>query len=473
MIFGDDSAGLINGASAGADLLDGGAGDDRLFGGAGQDLMMGGDGADILVGDWQQDDFAGGDADTLEGGAGADVLYGGAGADRLFGGDGDDVLRGDATAVAMAGGLEVVTDGGIPMSAAPGDDFLDGGDGDDQLFGDAGRDTLMGGAGNDMLAGGDGDDTLTGGTGLDSLNGGAGDDTYVFGMGDAVPQAMTDTIHDTDGKNRIRLDGVALNDMFVSRSSVAGSQSWGLSYGLQTSVDGVISGSNVILIAGGQLGRTIDTLEVAGQTINFEAYVGQNMTSVMQTSATGNGQYLLGGARNDALTLTKNDGLVVAGRGNDTITLGGARNVVKIGKGDGDDVVAGVVLSASGAGLTMPGSNAILFGSGIGASDVQVSTVGGGALGMTLCLGMAAATRCAVVPGLTSCSVMRAMTSLMAAQDRTTSAGAPGMTRWSPTALTIWMGALGMTFTASRCRHRLGAPTLPLALSMMAWATTH
>ena len=390
LIIGDDSAALINGVTAGNDFLDGGADDDMLFGGAGQDDLVGGDGKDILVGDWQQDDSAGGGADTLDGGAGDDVLYGAAGDDHLFGGAGNDVLRGDATAIAQVGRTEVELDQWAPISAAPGDDYLDGGEGNDQLYGDAGDDTLMGGAGSDTLVGGDGNDTLSGGGGIDNLDGGAGDDTYVFGLGHSVPTTTADTIHDNQGKNVIRLDGVALSDMGISESGVPGSQSWALQFGLQTGTDGKLYGSNVVLIADGQVSHTIDVLQVGGQEIDFESYIGQNMQSVMQTSATQDGQYLLGGARNDTLALTMNDGVVVAGRGDDAITLGGKGNVIKISRDDGNDVVKGATPSTSTP--SPSGGNAIQFGSDIPASDLQVSTVGDGAVLVKVAKGNASVT---------------------------------------------------------------------------------
>jgi len=392
LIFGDDSAALIQGDAAGNDVVDGGSGDDMLFGGAGQDWMDGGDDNDILVGDWQQDDGKGGGADTLMGGAGNDVLYGAAGNDQLFGGAGDDVLRGDATVVAHTNGVEVELDDNAPVSADAGDDDLDGGAGDDALYGNAGKDTLIGGEGNDHLYGGDGNDLLQGGTGADYLNGGAGDDTYVFSLGDSVPEVngdgllTTDTIVDTNGKNVIRLQGVALSDMGITKSGVAGSQNLILQYGLTAGSGGQLVGSNLISISGGALNHTVDALEVDGQTIDFETYVGQNMQSVMDSTATQDGQYLLGGARNDTLSLTKNNGLVVAGRGQDSITLAGTGNVVKLSRGDGNDTVSASAATSEGSG------NAILWGTGIAASDLQVSTVGNGAVRVQVTNGNASVT---------------------------------------------------------------------------------
>ena len=102
------------------------------------------------------------------------------------------------------------------------------------------------------------------------------------------------------------------------------------------------------------------------------------VTARIRVRATQDGQYLLGGARNDTLALSMNDGVVVAGRGDDAITLGGKGNVIKISRDDGNDVVKGATPSTSTP--SPSGGNAIQFGSDIPASDLQVSTVGDGAV---------------------------------------------------------------------------------------------
>ncbi len=83
---------------------------------------------------------------------------------------------------------------------------ITGGTESDRLYGGDGNDTLKGDVGDDYLEGGQGDDQLIGGAGADTLNGGAGNDTYEFNG--AFGQ---DKIRDTDGTNRIIIDGAELN----------------------------------------------------------------------------------------------------------------------------------------------------------------------------------------------------------------------------------------------------------------------
>ncbi|WP_294260888.1 hypothetical protein [Propionivibrio sp.] len=123
----------------------------------------------------------GNDSD-LTGGDEADHL-GMAGNDRLDGGKGNDYLEGNA-----------------------GSDILTGGEGNDTLLGGSGIDILEGEIGNDLLIGGADADVLTGGKGNDRLEGGLGDDTYEYATGDGY-----DTIKDSDGLGRIKIDGAVLD----------------------------------------------------------------------------------------------------------------------------------------------------------------------------------------------------------------------------------------------------------------------
>ena len=202
----------VLGGAADGGVLNGGPGDDQLTTGvdtSGPYVLNGGDGQDRLYGDDGMDD--------LNGGAGDDQLYGGnevaEDGDRLDGGGGEDRLYG-------GGGDDTLTDGdrdGMPGSAAPGSDTLDGGPGRDTLSyrartravsvragvsADAGEtgerddvagiENLVGGAGDDRLVGdrrrnqldgGVGDDTLIGSDGADMLWGGRGGDRLFAGPG--------------------------------------------------------------------------------------------------------------------------------------------------------------------------------------------------------------------------------------------------------------------------------------------------
>lgn len=103
------------------------------------------------------------DDDTISGSAYADVLHGFDGKDKVSGGQDDDVVHGDS--------------------------------GDDRLVGNRGNDTLYGGADVDHLIGSGGNDNLWGG---------AGGDLFIFAV---AASGETDTIHDWESGDRIRLAG--------------------------------------------------------------------------------------------------------------------------------------------------------------------------------------------------------------------------------------------------------------------------
>ena len=89
------------------------------------------------------------------------------------------------------------------MVGNSGADIIIAGKGDDVLVGMAGSDVLEGDDGVDQLFGGADNDTLKGGAGDDVLYGGEGDDVYIWNTGDG-----NDTIVDTEGNNRIIINGV-------------------------------------------------------------------------------------------------------------------------------------------------------------------------------------------------------------------------------------------------------------------------
>jgi Ca2+-binding RTX toxin-like protein len=80
----------------------------------------------------------------------------------------------------------------------------------DLLIGADGADRLFGGRGTDVLLGGDGNDVLDGGPGADFLYGGAGADLYALGW-----DAGEDVIRDTQGANRLTIDGRGAGGAFI------------------------------------------------------------------------------------------------------------------------------------------------------------------------------------------------------------------------------------------------------------------
>jgi Ca2+-binding RTX toxin-like protein len=93
--------------------------------------------------------------------------------------------------------LGVVTNVGITLNGAGGNEDLRGSGAADTIMGVGGNDSLSGNGGADVLAGGSGTDSLAGGLGADSLDGAGNDDTLMGGAG-------ADTLHGSSG-----------NDVFV------------------------------------------------------------------------------------------------------------------------------------------------------------------------------------------------------------------------------------------------------------------
>ncbi|MFE8643837.1 calcium-binding protein [Sphingomonas sp. NCPPB 2930] len=401
-IMGDDATATIGGAAAGDDFIDGGSGDDTMFGGAGSDTIRGGSGKDTLVGDWKNDDNNGAGADTLDGGDGADILWGGGGDDILQGGAGDDVLRGDTTVSASKTVMSFAYDpNSTESSSAPGNDYLDGGDGNDRLYGEAGDDRLFGGSGDDNLEGGDGNDALNGGngddqllggagndileggSGADVLSGGLGNDTYIEGSSDIAMETdqngvlRADTIIDTEGDNTLVMSGTTLENLAVTNVTLNSGISSLVIYDTANNLDQNGKAKNAVTIKDGAISRTISQVEADGQKTDFESFIGSKLQDVVHLDSSKDGQYLMGGARADTIAILNNGITAVAGQGNDNIVLGGSENTIKIKRGDGNDVI-------SGAPGKHASDNTILWGTGIGLSDLTITRAEEGAFCIAL-----------------------------------------------------------------------------------------
>ncbi len=172
----------------------------RSPGTSGSDWITGNGGNDTISG-------AGGD-DILSGNAGDDRIRGDGGSDILYGGAGDDVLEGGAgVADQLFGGAGIdlasyanATTTGIRASlSAPQTNTLDG-------FGDSfsGIEGLEGTTGGDWLGGDSGQNVLRGLQGNDTLYGGEGDDIYELDLShgqDVIVDAryFTEEIIDLNG----------------------------------------------------------------------------------------------------------------------------------------------------------------------------------------------------------------------------------------------------------------------------------
>jgi Ca2+-binding RTX toxin-like protein len=362
-LFGDDLG--LDGVVHGIDTLIGGDGDDQLigngnndylYGGAGTDLLIGDDdrGAETLAGEYHGNDF-------LDGGIGNDELRGNGGDDELYGGVGSDRLLGDTEDLDSRFHGNDKLDGGAGddfLYGHGGDDRLLGGDGVDLLVGGEGDDHLTGGLGNDSLRGDSGDDVLVGGSGVDYLAGGAGNDTYLFNVGDAIATEgnQANVIVDTEGANRLILNGTSINNLSVFNSTA-----------------GYVNfryGDENIVMRGDTL-SALSYIEVGGQAYTQDEFFSA-LSANNQLGSDGNqilngtvaSDYLFGGAGNDSLNGLSGNDTLKGGSGQDTLAGNRGNDTYLFGRGD-DQVT---INSRS----TIDESDTLRFLSDIDVTDVHV-----------------------------------------------------------------------------------------------------
>jgi Ca2+-binding RTX toxin-like protein len=367
-----------------ADVFNGTAGNDSWDGGMGNDTLNGGDGVDTLYG--------GTGSDSLNGGNGADTFY--------FGhGDGKDTIVANSSASAGdklvlgtsldASDMEVKQEGtdvvlrvlgsldsvrlqgylGQTVANRATVRFADGTSWDgaaidrklsttaQNLTGTAGNDFLDGGLGNDTLNGAAGNDTLHGDGGNDLSDGGAGADTYLYGRGDGhdtvVAGAASAGVND-----RVRFgNGILITDIDASRT-----------------------GNDLVLaLQGGKESLRVQNYFgfTASERTRFEfsdgvawdaATIDRKLTATSD-SLTGSAadEVLDGGLGNDTLSGLGGKNVFYGDGGDDSLIGGEGINTYYFGYGDGHDT-----LSASKS-LDLSQVDLIQFGSGITASDIDVS----------------------------------------------------------------------------------------------------
>ncbi|WP_342221179.1 C80 family cysteine peptidase [Candidatus Fukatsuia endosymbiont of Tuberolachnus salignus] len=310
-----------------------------------------------IVGDATNNDMRGDEQNNWqEGGAGDDHLYGLSGNDSLFGEVGNDYLYGGEGNDRLFGGI--------------GNDRLEGEAGDDLLDGGVGHDRLYGGAGNDILLGGTGDDILDGSTGNDGLFGGIGNDTYLYRLGDGE-----DEIEDSEGRNLLRLEGIALADLWLYKKAehlnivIAGREGrqpgliklknhfrpqgtqlatvevTGTSYSIATLMQAIADHYYNTALHTGSPSPVIGT-PLLSRTGNHYIAGGTDKNKVIDTGKTNT--WLRGGPRQDELIGGEGNNWLDAGEGNDYLLggkgddwlLGGQGNdTYTFRRGDGHDVI--------------------------------------------------------------------------------------------------------------------------------------
>lgn len=193
--------------------------------------------------------------------------------------------------------------------------------GDDALFGDDGNDTIYGHTGNDFLSGDDGNDLLIGGNGNDTIYGGSGLDTAYGGNGNDII-LLTDPVYTGGGSAY----GGAGNDAFI------------------------LTGTDDALIRGGKgidvmvlawLEEHLGAVDVsispaAGLRAGTTSGLTVDFASIEQLVLySGNGDdSVIGGARQDFISVARGANQVDAGGGRDFVTYEiGEANTLNGGNG--------------------------------------------------------------------------------------------------------------------------------------------
>jgi Ca2+-binding RTX toxin-like protein len=332
-------------AHGGNQTMDGGDDNDELYAGAGNDILTGGAGDDLLAGDIHLtaspltgtydslgylssltldptsfgSDTASCGNDILDGADGNDTLLGGGGNDVLIGGAGADRIQGDFLVTSPYTELRAAL---ASLAADPlsiqGNDTIQGGSGADQI---------LGGGGDDVIDAGDDDDTVYAGAGDDSVSGGTGID-YLVGDDQTGPQGA-DQIHAGDGADT--LFGGGGDDKLYGDA------------GDDTLVGG---------FGGSSTGTGDDRLEGGD---GDDALYGQDGNDT-----------LIGGGGHDTLQGDDGDDRLETDSGGDVLLGGAGNDTYVLGPGAG----AAQITDSEGA-------NKLVFGAGVGASDVKVTRSAG------------------------------------------------------------------------------------------------
>ncbi|SDF95797.1 DUF4347 domain-containing protein, partial [Desulfovibrio legallii] len=344
-----DAAVTVQGNAYATEIITG-AGNDSIVGGGGADYIDAGAGNDIVeiaANSFIQRGSYGYNRGAVEGGAGEDTLSFGATNDKItFSTEDDELVIKSGTNVlsgaATVNGEDLTSIGGIS-----GFEVYTGGAGNDTL--NAGGVTtqdmiLTGGLGNDLLVGGSGEDLLIADGGNDTL------DLTKGGSDGIVLQPAADLNYSKKGVTTITVQGYgaddyvndsALSDAGWSKADAAvvdskkktttftytkGSQTINVVFAGITDPNSIIFAGQVVLTGGG-----------ANET-------DATSTHLLRITATGGGNTVYGGTRNDTITSTGGD-TISGNAGNDSITLDSSTltemlsSATRVYGGEGDDTV--------------------------------------------------------------------------------------------------------------------------------------
>ncbi len=405
--------------NAGSNLLTGHAGNDALLGGSGSDVLMGGAGNDSLSGGADNDTLDGGDGDDsfhFELGTGSDVIHSqdaaGLYVDRIVVGPGiastdiltqridndlvltvsgtqdsltvKDFFSGEASSTGAIDSIHF-GDGTVWNTAyilnlfPPEDNAIIGTSDSEFIAGTAGDDVLRGLGGNDVLLGASGNDVMEGGAGNDFSVGDEGNDTFRYGL-DWGDDSINAVDYNADGIGFDTIEfgaGISASDIVVSTD-----------------------GANLVLTRQG----SSDRLQVNNWAYSSNAADGSNLQidefrfadGTVWTTADIDTRLMTGDATDQVLLMRSDGGTIDALGGNDTIYGSDSNDVLTGGAGfdslfgrEGDDIYRYELgwghdaldtrdFNGDGAGF-----DAIEFGQGIAAADIDVVSYDGSSVILT------------------------------------------------------------------------------------------
>ena len=378
-------------------------------------LLIGGSGTDLLVGNSGNDTIMGGQPGNPVNGKTDEVLVGGAGADLIYGGSGSVVIYADMSAGAVSGWASLDPNNADTIYAGTGNDFI---------YGSGGKDVIYGGAGNDVIYTGNGATYIDSGSGNSSIYGGTGNDTItakgtsstiqtgdgntyvdlVNGTSSVTAGAGQDTI-DSDGGNAVITGGSGLLTVVVQSNGGDETIQSGTGGTLLALTDGLTESSIVVRDVNGDLVITDPGFEAAitvsgyfgasnGISLQFADGTTWGASQISQASMTaspyGGNDTLIGSSGSDSISAgfgdtsivgVSGDNTLIGGAGNDTIDGGAGADTIEGGSGttlinggtgketylyqlgDGPDTIV--------ENTTAAGNDIIIFGAGIGASDLS------------------------------------------------------------------------------------------------------
>ena len=323
------------GSVAGADFIDAGSGNDLVYAGGGDDVVFGGTGDDTI--------FDGEGADTVYAGDGADQMYVGAANDTSFdyidGGAGDDLIQS-----LFAGSRMLLGGAGNDILLASGGLFsLLAGDGNDTLRTLAGGGMLDGGAGNDALA-------------VENSQGGRTEVRWGRGSGADVGAFLYGTVS-------VDAVGVLPGELAVSMAQVPfpNGQLPGIEFRLRGTQD-----SLSVLRFSGIPGISELQIDFADGTI----WNWQDIDELLETSEEpGTPSEIAGSDAAEMIFGSAGADTLAGSGGNDWLKGGEGNDVYRYAMGNGFDVIEDVD-------PTPGNTDALAFGSGIDAQDIEVLASG-------------------------------------------------------------------------------------------------